>query len=149
MSERDEEDDSDLCGHGVESPHVFDPLFGDIEDVRYCVSNEDNPYAVVIEIVQMNRLMLIYEVNPEIELLWVFHSIEASLWGGAMWANNDDMIDVAKVVGEDVRALLVTEEAKHQRILKLLTYDAQESKDPHICFPIWGESSTGLSVPWY
>ncbi len=25
----------------------------------------------------------------------------------------------------------------------------QETKDPHICFPIWGESSTGLSVPWY
>ena len=25
----------------------------------------------------------------------------------------------------------------------------QETKDPHICFPIWGEFSTGLSVPWY
>ena len=22
----------------------------------------------------------------------------------------------------------------------------QETKDPHICFPIWGEFSTGLSV---
>ncbi len=25
----------------------------------------------------------------------------------------------------------------------------QENKDPHICFLIWGESSTGLSPPWY
>ncbi len=107
---------------------TFDPLFGQIVDVHYGVSNDDEAYAIVIEQVENVRVTLVYDVEPGRGLLWVFRSIDSSVWGDTMWQDNEDVIDVAEGLDDDVNMLLVTEEAFHRRVLKLLIYDDDVSE---------------------
>lgn len=100
----------------------FEPLFGSLEEVRYFVTNDDVPYAVVKENVGDIRLTLIYEL-PDRGLVWVFRSLDSAQWGEALWAENEGVTDVAESERETERALLVTEEIVPWRVLKLLTFD--------------------------
>jgi hypothetical protein len=119
------EDDSIGSDTGDGAADAFDPLFGEIEEVRYFVTDEDEPYTVVIENVNEVRLTVIYELTPDRGVAWIFRSVDAAMWGDAMWANNEDVVDVAESAREAERAVLVTEECARCRVLKLLTFDEE------------------------
>jgi hypothetical protein len=68
---------------------------------------------------------LVYELDPFVRLLWVFRSIDSAIWGDAMWLNNEDVVDVSGVVGEeDIETLLVTESLNGLHVLRFLTKDS-------------------------
>ena len=96
MSEQSK-DDSTCNDTGDDgAADAFDPLFGEIEGVRYFVTDEDEPYAVAIENVNEVRLTVIYEVTPDRGVPWIFRLVDSAMWGDAMWANNEDVVDVAE-----------------------------------------------------
>lgn len=125
MSDRIEDDSSGADTGDDGATDTFDPSFGEIEEVRYFVTDEDEPYAVVIESVNEVRLTIIYEVTPDRGVAWIFRSVDSGMWGEAMWVNNEDVVDVAESAREAERAVLVTEECAHIRVLKLLTFDEE------------------------
>jgi hypothetical protein len=123
MSVQDNDDDSYASEVDVGSYGSFDPVFGDLEEIRYYVTDEDDVYAVVIEKVNDDQLTLIYDMDTDKNLLWVFRSLDSSLWGDAMWENNEGVVDVAESLRESEHVLLVTEDVAHHRFLKLLRCD--------------------------
>lgn len=123
MPLRDEDDRSDRDDPDDGMAHEFEPLFGDLEGMQYYWTDDDVQYAVVVESAGEDRLTLIYELSPEQGLVWVFRSLDASLWGDAMWANNKGVFDVAESAREMDRTLMVAEDVAPYRLLKLLTFD--------------------------
>lgn len=120
------QDENDVLG--LDDPegsvaHEFEPLFGQLDEVRYFVTDDDVPYAVVIKTVNEIRLTLIYEMIPDRGLAWVFRSLDSAEWGDALWAENDGVIDVAESARESERAVLVVEDLAPYRVLKLLIFD--------------------------
>jgi hypothetical protein len=114
-------DDSDIA-----LEYRIEALLGELDEVRSFVSNENHLYAVALEIVHDKRMILVYEVEPEVNLLWIFRSVDPSIWGDAMWANNEHVVGAAESVRETEQAVLVTEEVSGHRILKCLAYDEDE-----------------------
>ncbi len=114
-------DDSDIA-----LEYHIEALLGELDEVRSFVSNENHLYAVAIETVHNKRMILVYEVEPEVDLLWIFRSVDPAIWGDAMWANNEHVVGAAESVRETEQTVLVTEEVSGHRILKFLAYDEDE-----------------------
>jgi hypothetical protein len=96
--------------------------------VRACVRPPEHIYygPLVVDILtegETCHVNLVYEVDPDVCLLWVFRSIDAAVWGDAMWENNENVVDVAEVIGEDREMLLVMENINDVHMLKFLTHD--------------------------
>ncbi len=114
-------DDSDIA-----LEYHIEALLEELDEVRSFVSNENHLYAVAIEIVHNKRMILVYEVEPEVDLLWIFRSVDPAIWGDAMWANNEHVVKAAESVRETEQTVLVMEEVSGHRILKFLAYDEDE-----------------------
>lgn len=102
---------------------IFDSVFGTVLDIQYYMSSDSERYAVVIEEGGTCEMMLVYGIDPVVHLLWVFRSIESAVWGDVMWADNENVIDVAEAIGEDTEIVLVTENVNGMYVLKFLTHD--------------------------
>ncbi len=125
MSGSDGSVDSGYVDSESDYTAVFELVFGDIVDVRYYHSIDNESYAVVKEEIGTGYVNLVYELDPLIRLLWVFRTIDSAVWGDAMWLNNEDVVDVSGVVGEeDVETLLVTESINGMHVLNFLTKDS-------------------------
>ncbi len=78
---------------------IFDSVFGTVIDSQYYISPDGKRYAVVIEEGKTCQVTIVYDVEPVVRLLLVFRSVDSALWGDAMWANNENVIDVAELIG--------------------------------------------------
>ncbi len=112
-------------GANIDQYHIG-AVLGELEEVRYFVSDEDHLYAVAVENVHRLQMILVYEVEPVVSLLWVFRSVDPAIWGSAMWTNNENVVGAAESVRESEQAVLVTEEFSGHRVLKFLTFDVDE-----------------------
>lgn len=126
MSDQDETGGVVVDDANADWPYNIEALLGELLEVRYFVSDEDHHYAVAVEDVNSMQMILIYEVEPEVNLLWIFRSLDSAIWGNAMWANNEYVIGAAESVRESEQVVLVTEEVDGLRVLKFLSYDADE-----------------------
>jgi hypothetical protein len=132
-------DDSD-----IEVEYHIEALLGELDEVRSFVLDENHLYAAAVEIVHNKRMILVYEVEPVVNLLWIFWLLDPAIWGDAMWANNEHVVGAAESVRESEQAVLVTEEAAGHRILKLLTYD-EESEDWRFFFVLYSVADNDTS----
>jgi hypothetical protein len=126
MSHQNEAGSESANGSDFELEYRIEALLGELDEVRSFVSDESHLYAVAVEIVHSVRMILVYEVKPVVNLLWIFRSLDPAIWGEAMWANNEHVIGAAESVRESEQAVLVTEEFARHRVLKFLTYDEDE-----------------------
>ncbi len=126
MSDQDETGSVVADDANVDSQYNIEALLGELQEVRRFVSVEDHRYVVAVEDVNSMQMILIYEVESEVNLLWVFRSLDSAIWGNAMWANNEFVTGAAESVREGEQAVLVTEEVGGLRILKILSYDVDE-----------------------
>jgi hypothetical protein len=110
----------------VELEYRIEAQLGELDEVQSFVSDENHLYAVAVEVVHNKRMILVYEVEPEVNLLWIFQSLDPAIWGNAMWTNNEHVVGAAESVRETEQTVLVTEEVAGHRILKFLTYDGDE-----------------------
>jgi hypothetical protein len=125
MSDLDTSVDDEVVDSGSNTTIVFDPVFGNIVNVRDYLSADHESYAVVQEEIGTSHVSLVYVLDPFVRLLWVFRAVDSAVWGDAMWLNNEDVIDVAKMIGEEeVGTLLVTEFVNGRHVLKFLTHDS-------------------------
>ncbi len=68
----------------------------------------------------------LYEVfGNRTSLMWTFQVIHDHEWVGAMWGDNDDVIDVAGTVGDESVRLLVTRGLGHILNIQVLKIDEQ------------------------
>jgi hypothetical protein len=126
MSDQDETGSVVADDADTDPQYHIEALLGELEEVRYFVSDGDHRYAVAVENVNSVQMILVYEVEPEMNLLWVFRSLDSAIWGNAMWANNENVIGTVESVRESEQAVLVTEEVDGHQVLKFLIYDVDE-----------------------
>ena len=126
MSDQSETESESTDASSIELEYHIEALLGELEEVQSFVSDESHLYAVAIEVVHDKRMILVYEVEPGVNLLWIFRSLDPAIWGDAMWANNEHVVGAAESVRETEQAVLVTEEVSGHRILKFLAYDEDE-----------------------
>jgi hypothetical protein len=101
----------------------IEALLGELDEVQSFVSDENHLYAVAVEIVHNKQMILVYEVEPVVNLLWIFRSLDPAIWGDAMWANNEHVVGAAESVRESEQAVLVMEEVAGHIVLKFLAYE--------------------------
>lgn len=103
--------------------HVFEPLLGELEGRQYCSSSDDCLYSIVTELSHGSLFLLIYGEPPDVDLLWVFRSLDIVLWGGHVREENPDVASVAESMLYGERAVLVMEGTANLQVLKLLEFD--------------------------
>ncbi len=123
MSDSSSSNEMESVDIASDAPRIFELVFGTVIDTQYYISPDGERYAVVVEEGDTCHLTIVYNVEPVVRLLWVFRSVDSALWGDAMWADNEHVIDVAEVIGEETEALLVTENVNGIYMLKFLTHD--------------------------
>jgi hypothetical protein len=125
MSDSDTSVDDKVVDSDSNTTIIFDPVFGNIVDVCEYLSADHESYAVVHEEIDTGHLRIVYELDPFVRLLWVFRAVDSAVWGDAMWLDNEDVIDVSEMIGEEeVGTLLVTEFVSGRHVLKFLTHDS-------------------------
>ncbi len=126
MSDQSETGSEISYSSDIELEYRIEAQLGELDEVRSFMSDENHLYAVAVEVVRNKRMILVYEVEPGVNLLWIFQSLDPAIWRDAMWTNNDHVVGAAESVRETEQTVLVTEEVVGHRILKLLTYDEDE-----------------------
>ncbi len=126
MSDQSETGSEISYSSDIELEYRIEAQLGELDEVRSFVSDENHLYAVAVEVVRNKRMILVYEVEPGVNLLWIFQSLDPAIWRDAMWTNNEHVVGAAESVRETERTVLVTEEVVGHRILKFLTYDEDE-----------------------
>jgi hypothetical protein len=123
MSRHDDVEEMSLQGGNVGVQHVFEPLFGELEGLQYCSSSDDGLYSIVTELTYGSLFLLIYGEPPDVDLLWVFRSLDIVLWGEHTREENPDVTGVVESMWDGERALLVMEGTANLQVLKLLEFD--------------------------
>ena len=101
------------------------PLFGTVLEIRFdTVGNV--LYGVVIEETPQDRWTVCYVARSYgFELLWMFRSVERSVWEETMGIREDDVVDVAVTEDTDEHMLVVMKEVDWCRTLIFYRVDDQ------------------------
>jgi hypothetical protein len=121
------------------------PLFGTVLEIRFdTVGNV--LYGVVIEETPQDRWTVCYVARSYgFELLWMFRSVERSVWEETMGIREDGVVDVALTEDPDEHMLVVTKEVDWCRTL--IFYRVDDQGDAWMVFLVV-QFDLNVSINW-